>query len=77
MHPSFLDFPLIIIIITQVEDALRDRVDKFETKVGHNDDLMRISIQDDDNDKGESPKKKYRILYPNTMIIVKERKKKM
>ena len=48
---------VIIIIITQVEDALRDRVDKFETKVLHNDELMRIEIRDDDDDKGKIQKR--------------------
>ena len=36
---------IISLFINQVEDALRDRVDKFETKVGHDDD-------DDDDDDG-------------------------
>ena len=49
-----------VIIIIQVEDALRDRVDKFETKVVHNDELMRIEIRDDDDYLGDSPKRSIR-----------------
>ena len=38
---------IISLFINQVEDALRDRVDKFETKVGHDDG------GDDEDDDGD------------------------
>ena len=38
---------IISLFINQVEDALRDRVDKFETKVGHDD-----GGDDEDDDGG-------------------------
>ena len=41
---------IISLFINQVEDALRDRVDKFETKVGHDDDDDGSDDEDDDGD---------------------------
>ena len=40
---------IISLFINQVEDALRDRVDKFETKVGHDDDDGDGSDDEDDD----------------------------
>ena len=41
---------IISLFINQVEDALRDRVDKFETKVGHDDDDDDDGSDDEDDD---------------------------
>ena len=46
----FLLLLIISLFINQVEDALRDRVDKFETKVGHDDDDDGSDDEDDDGD---------------------------
>ena len=44
---------IISLFINQVEDALRDRVDKFETKVGHDDDDDDDDGSDDEDDDGD------------------------